>query len=195
MSVTSNFDLDSVGGGYGMGGLGGNGNLPLWLLLFLGLGKNGGLFGNNDQAAQSFSDGATQSKLDCLSQNQGNLAEMIRQQSDNFRFDALNGQISELSAIQRDALAAITGQNNALAQQLAECCCEVRTGQQAIRTDIAMQTNQIERSICDGNQRIADMLTQNTLESKNDRIRELEQQAQTAALATIIRDQCGGKNS
>ena len=183
MSVT--YDVDSVGGG--MGGLGG-GSLPLWLLLFMNS-RHGGLFGN-DGNAQAFSDGAVQSKLDCLAQNQGNIADQIRQQADNTRFMGLSGQISDLAGIQRDATAAITSQNNALAQQLAECCCEVRTGQQAIRTDIAMQTNTLERAICDSNQRILDRLTQSTLESKNDRIRELEQQGQTAALAAIIQDQC-----
>ena len=86
MSVT--YDVDSVGGG--MGGLGG-GSLPLWLLLFMNS-RHGGLFGN-DGNAQAFSDGAVQSKLDCLAQNQGNIADQIRQQADNTRFMGLAGRL------------------------------------------------------------------------------------------------------
>lgn len=200
MSVNSTFDVDSIGGGMGgLGGLGGAGAFPLWLLIFLGLGRNGdnGLFGGgggNNQGA-GFVAGETQSKLDCLSQGQNSLAEQLRQQSDNFRFDGLNQNINNLAGIQRDATAAITAQNNDLSRQLADCCCDLKVGQQAIRTDIAMQTCDINANTNAGVQRIVDLVNANTVENKNDRIRELEQSAQTATLAAIVRDTCGSSHA
>lgn len=194
MALNSTLDIDSIGGS-GMGGLGGFGGgnqWPLWLLVFLGLNKEGGLFGGNNNstpnAAQGYVAGEMQSKIDGLTQGQNNIADQIRQQTDNFRFDGLNSQISELAGIQRDATAAITSQNNDLAAQLAACCCDLKVGQQAIRTDIAMQTCDINQNTNAGIQRVVDLINVNLVEQKNDRIRELEQSAQTATLAAIVRD-------
>ncbi len=193
MSIESNFDVSSLGGGgYGGGFGGGLGFLP-WLLLFAN--KDGGIFGGgNNQAAAGYVAGENTSKLDCLSQGQNQLADQIRQQTDNFRFDGLNGQISELAGIARDGQAAAAAEANALSRQLSECCCDLKTGQQATQTAIAMQTNELVTNATANTQRLVDLITQNTIENKNDRIAELERQSQTAALAAIIRDTCAPKH-
>lgn len=195
MSVNSTFDVDSVGGGFGgLGGLGGfgGGALPLWLLLFLGLGKDGGgLFGGNSNSeGASFVAGQNAADIQCLKQGQTNIADQIAFNRSNDQFSALGGQISDLAGIQRDATAAITAQNNDLSRQVADCCCDLKVGQQAIRTDVAMQTCDINQNTNAGIQRIADLLSAQTIEQKNDRIRELEQASQTATLSAVIRDVC-----
>jgi hypothetical protein len=189
------YDIDSAGGGMGgLGGLGGGGSLPLWLLLFLGIGgKDGGLFGGGGNQAAGFVAGENTSKLDCLTQGQNNLADQLRQQTDNFRFDGLNNQISELAGIARDGQAAAAANANDLARQLAECCCDLKVGQQATQTAIAMQTNDLVTNATANTQRLVDLITANSIEAKNDRISELERQSQTSTLAAIIRDQCGEK--
>lgn len=196
MAQNLTYDIDSAGGGMGgLGGFGGGGSLPLWLLLFLGIGKdNGGLFGGGGNQATGFVAGENTSKLDCLAQGQNNLADQLRQQTDNFRFDGLNNQISELAGIARDGQAAAAQNANDLARQLAECCCDLKTGQQATQTAIAMQTNDLITNATANTQRLVDLITANTIENKNDRISELERQSQTATLSAIIRDTCGDKH-
>lgn len=194
---TLNTDIQSLGGGMGGFGMGGGTNPLLWLITLAFLGGDRGLLGGRggDAAGAGVLAGETQAKLDCLAQGQGQLADQLRQQTNVAAFQGINDQLVNLAGIQRDQTTFLASQINDLSRQNAECCCELKTGQQAIRTDIAMQTNTLERAICDGNQRIVDLINANTLSAKDQRISELEQQSQTATLAAIIRDQCGGKSN
>lgn len=191
-SVT--YDTQALGlpAGFNSGG-GFDSNNPLYWLIILGFlrGNNGGLFGGDNNASGGYVAGQLKSDVDCLARGQDSLAEQIRQQSDNSRFQGLAGQISELAGIARDGQALNTAQLNNLSSQLAECCCDLRTGQADIKTAIAMQTTELTINADKNTQRIVDLMTNQQIEAKNDRIRELEQQAQTASLAAIIRDQCG----
>lgn len=196
MAQSLNYDLDAIGGGGGFGGFGGANN-PLYWLIILGFlkGDNGLFGGNGNQAGAGFVAGETQSKLDCLAQQHTTLMQQIAKNDTDQNFVTLGTAIDSLAGIQRDATAAITAQNNDLSRQLADCCCDLKTGQQAIQTAIAMQTNELSVQATANTQRLADLINANTVEAKNDRIRELEQNAQTATIAAVVRDTCGGHSA
>ncbi|EPW7384745.1 TPA: hypothetical protein ACMD15_003406 [Vibrio cholerae] len=200
MAITYEPNIESVGFGGGMGGFGGAGYNPLLWLITLGfLRGNGGFFGDNNGAnantlgAAGVIAGENSAKIDCLAQGQNMLAEQLRQQSDNFRFDGLNNQISELAGIARDGQFQNTMLINNLSSQLSQCCCDLRTGQANLATAIQMQTNDLLVNANNNTQRIVDLITSQSIESKNERISELERQAQTATLAALIQNQCAPK--
>ncbi|AUR98999.1 coil containing protein [Vibrio phage 1.259.O._10N.286.48.F4] len=170
---TLNTDIDSIGGG--LGGVGGGNNQLLWLLLLL---KDGSLGGSN---------GADSAKLDCLSQGQSQLRDQIADNAISRQFESLGAAMAELAGISRDSTAAVTGQINDLSRQNAECCCELKAGQQAIQTSIAMQTNELNVVANANTQRIMDKLCDQAnavLQQDNDRLRQqLSEQTITSALA------------
>lgn len=200
MSVTYAPEGDVVGAG----GMGGANSLPLWLLLFLGLTRNGdGVFGGGGNAGAGVLAGETQAKLDCLQQGHNAIQAQIAEQTTGQRFAILNGQLNatqdiqreatlELAGIQRDSTAAITNTLNDIRAEAARCCCENQIGQQEIKTAIAMQTNELLVNGNQNTQRIIDQLAANTLaacQQDNDRLRsELNEQRILAAIASS----CGG---
>lgn len=196
MSVNSTFDVDSVGGGYGgMGGFGG-GAFPLWLLIFLGLGKdNGGLFGGNSgNAGAGVLAGETQAKLDCLSKGQETITREVLENRQDGRFNELGNSISELAAINRTGQEAIRSGQFDLATQLAACCCDLKTGQLETNNAIAMQTNELNVNASNNTQKLLDAInTQNTaiLEADNSRLREQLNRSEIIAAVTA---QCGPKS-
>jgi hypothetical protein len=181
---TLNTDIDSIGGGYG--GVGGSSNPLLWLITLGFLKGNDGLFGGGNQGAGVLA-GETQAKLDCLSQGQNQLRDQIADNGISRQFESLGTAMAELAGISRDNTAAVTGQINDLARQNAECCCELKAGQQAIQTSIAMQTNELNVVANANTQRIMDKLCEQAnavLQQDNDRLRQqLSEQTIISALA------------
>lgn len=57
-----------------------------------------------------------------------------------------------------------------LSSQLADCCCRTQSSIQGINYNMAMQTNTIEKSLCDGFRSIRDEITANRIEDKNAQI-------------------------
>lgn len=57
-----------------------------------------------------------------------------------------------------------------LSSQLAQCCCQTQSAIQGVNYNIAMQTNSIEKSLCDGFRSIRDEITANRIEDKNAQI-------------------------
>lgn len=57
-----------------------------------------------------------------------------------------------------------------LSSQLADCCCRTQSSIQGVNYNIAMQTNTIEKSLCDGFRSIRDEITANRIEDKNAQI-------------------------
>jgi hypothetical protein len=57
-----------------------------------------------------------------------------------------------------------------LSSQLADCCCRTQSSIQGVNYNIAMQTNAIEKSLCDGFRSIRDEITANRIEDKNAQI-------------------------
>lgn len=191
MAVNSNFEVDSIGGGLGGYGFGGGlGFLP-WLLLFA---KDGGLFGNGNGAGAGVLAGQTQSKLDCLAQGHEQLSMQIAGNRQDGQFAALNAQLSELESIGRDNQLQLADRINALSAQNAECYCELREGQQEIKTSIAMQTNELNVNANANTQRILDALNaQNisVLENDNARLRE---QLNRSEIIGAINSECGHRH-
>lgn len=176
MSVNYTADNDVVGGG--LGGMGGTGMLPLWLLLFLGItGKgNGGLFGGNDHAGAGVLAGETQAKLDCLSQGQAALSTQLNEQTVGNRFTALTQQL------------------NAMQAAAAECCCESRLGNQKLETAIAIQTSALLASGNNNTQRIIDQISANTLAACQLDAANLRSQLNEQRILTAIAESCGSKS-
>jgi hypothetical protein len=57
-----------------------------------------------------------------------------------------------------------------LSSQLANCCCRTQSSIQGVNYNMAMQTNAIEKSLCDGFRSIRDEITANRIEDKNAQI-------------------------
>lgn len=57
-----------------------------------------------------------------------------------------------------------------LSSQLADCCCRTQSSIQGVNYNMAMQTNAIEKSLCDGFRGIRDEITANRIEDKNAQI-------------------------
>ena len=57
-----------------------------------------------------------------------------------------------------------------LSSQLADCCCRTQSSIQGVNCNMAMQTNAIEKSLCDGFRSIRDEITANRIEDKNAQI-------------------------
>lgn len=165
----------------------GNGTNPLlWLITLAFLGGDRGLLGGNNNGAGVIA-GENSAKIDCLQQGQAQLAEQLRQQTSIAAFQGINDQLISLAGIQRDSTAAVTGQVSDLRAQLAECCCDLRAGQQATQTAIAMQTNELNNTANANTQRIVDLLCEQAkavLQQDNDRLRQqLSEQTIIAALS------------
>lgn len=167
-------DIDSIGGG-----MGGGSNQLLWLLLLL---KDGGLNGNS---------GADSAKLDCLAQGQETIRAQAADNNISAQFNNLSNEIRGVATSARDSRDLTTTQLTTLAQSLASCCCDLKTGQQSIETAIAMQTNTLLVNENNNTQRILDELCANQAAIKDAEIRSLQDRLQTQ---TIIA-QCGGKGN
>lgn len=57
-----------------------------------------------------------------------------------------------------------------LSSQLADCCCRTQSSIQGVNYNMAMQTNAIEKSLCDGFRSIRNEITANRIEDKNAQI-------------------------
>lgn len=181
------------GGGWGMGGFGGFGgglgfDFP-WLL--------NGQNGINNNVSDGFRSAAISSQLGDIqtSINTGfstaEVAACNRAMADQAL--SFNNQIADLNR-SFDAQTAITGGLTDLSSQLANCCCENRL-QTANLTSTILSENCADRAaISDGirdilaagtanTQRILDVMCQDKIDAKNERIASLENQVNMQNLA------------
>lgn len=171
-----------VTGNNGNGGFG-FGNNDAWVLIILfalifGWGNNGwGGNGNGSGATDNYvlaSDFATIQRQ--LSDGFGDLTSQSRYIQNGLcdGFYAMNtGMLNGFAGVNtaimtngyetRDAI-------NGVAAQLASCCCDIKGGQKDIQYSIAMQTNAIEKSLCDGFRGLHDEIVANRIEDKNAQI-------------------------
>ena len=88
-----------------------------------------------------------------------------------------------------------------LSSQLADCCCRTQSSIQGVNYNMAMQTNAIEKSLCDGFRSIRDEITANRIEDKNAQIAaqqneinalrlKASQEAQNAYLISQLGPKC-----
>ena len=193
-------------------GWGGDGWGWIWILLifcvFWGNGNGfGGFGGNGGAGVQS----ALTREQACIDNNFQNLMRETAGISDavNVGFANLNSTICQqqydtaqmVNGLQGTVqngfnstnIALLQGQN-ALATQIAQCCCENREGQSQIRYDMATNAcatqNTIQNSTRDiidnqnaNSRAILDYLCQQSIEAKNEKIADLNQQLFTAQLA------------
>jgi hypothetical protein len=185
---TLNTDVDSIGGGFGGAGFGNN---PLLWLITLGFLKgNDGLFGGGNNSQAAVLAGETQAKLDCLQQGQETIRAQAADNNVSAQFNNLSNEIRGVAESARDSRDLATAQITTLAQSLASCCCDLKTGQQAIKTDVAMQTAQLLQAGTSNTQAILDKLCDNNAAIKDAEIRRLQDALQTQ---TIIAN-CNGSN-
>ena len=95
-----------------------------------------------------------------------------------------NGLCDGFYAMNTSLLNGFAGTNNAImtngyetrnaiqgvSSQLADCCCKTQSAIQGVNYNMAMQTNAIEKSLCDGFRSIRDEITANRIEDKNAQI-------------------------
>ena len=169
------------------GGFGANG----WWAGIIGLvavaaifGRNGGIFGNNNQGA------VTQADL-CTALNFNNLEGAVRNANDGISvgFANLNSTICNqqydtarmIDGLNTTMLQGFNGINvtnlqgfNALQAQLAQCCCNLERGQERILCGEAQNTAAIIQATKDGTQAILGYLCNEKLVSQAAEIAELK---------------------
>ncbi len=154
-------------GGNGFGGFGGDG---WWVILFLfalmGWGGNGNGFGGNNDVIPYLLN----------QQTQGEVAR-------GFDTSAISGQITGVQQSINDLLVAGMNQNFTLQSQFANCCCENRLAIANLSSDLAREACADRQAVSDGVQRILDQMCQDKIDSKNERIADLERQLTMANLA------------
>lgn len=191
----------------GGGGFGGNGFEDIIALAIIAMifgwngNGNGGIFGGG-RSGGNISDAYVLNS---------DFATIQRQLSDGFNsidnaLDAQNSGICNLgyTALEQNAATnmAIMQGNNALATQLADCCCKTQSGIERINTGNAMNTAAIQAAIkdcCCDNEKATmqtryDMATQNcatlqALDKLGDRIIERINQGENAAKDAKIAEQ------
>ncbi|CAM0053306.1 hypothetical protein VPHK479_0011 [Vibrio phage K479] len=190
---TLNTDVDSIGGGFG--GMGGFGNNPLLWLITLGFLKgDGGLFGGGNNGQAGVLAGEAQAKLDCLAQGQDVLRAQAADNNISAQFNNLSNEIRGVAETARDSRDLTTSQLTSLAQSLASCCCDLKTGQQSIKTDVAMQTAQLLQAGTSNTQVILDKLCENQGAIKDAELRRLQDDLQTQTILASINNNHGHGN-
>lgn len=172
----------NVGGNTGANSGFGFGNNDAWVLIILfalifGWNGNNGFGGNNGGAMDNYvlaSDFATIQRQ--LSDGFGNLTSQSR--------FIQNGLCDGFYAMNTSLLNGFAGTNNAImtngyetrnaiqgvSTQLADCCCKTQSAIKDTQYAIAMQTNAIQQSLCDGFRGLHDEIVANRLEDKNAQI-------------------------
>lgn len=185
-----NTEIQSAGGG--MGGYGGfnNGTNPLLWLITLAFLRNGDL--NGGSAAETAGVARANEGISCLADGQNTLRnqqqfDRVTAQMDassNRTVSAVGDLSTDFNSFSRDLnMTLCNGFNDTqvrlmnnqfdLSRQMADCCCDLKTGQQATQTAIAMQTNDLLVAGNANTQRIVDLITSN-------KIQELESQLTAA---------------
>lgn len=172
----------------------GNGSWIFFLFFLLAWGGNFGNWGGNgmNSTASAYTDSAIQRGFD----NQAVMNKLNGLESglcDGFyavNTSLLNGFNGTQQAINNVAVAGMQN-TNALASQLADCCCTTQRSIDAVRYENARNTCDIVNAIkADGDATRA-LMTQNEIQSLRDQLQtanfQLSQQAQNATLISTLR--------
>ena len=114
----------------------------------------------------------------------------------------VNDNINNLAGIQRDTSDTIFRQTTLLASQaaqdstamqrlLAECCCDLKAGQQATQTAIAMQTNELNTVATANTQKLLDAINDNRVAALEAALAERTSQLNIAETVKQISENCG----
>lgn len=178
-----------MGNGYGNGCFGGDG---WWVILFLFalMGNNGfgGWGGGNNDAMNYFYNAQTQSDVNrgfadsALSNQLSGIQTSISNGFANAEVAACNRSIDSMTQRFNDVLSTNAQMNN-LAMSLQNCCCENRAAVADLKYTIAQEACADRAAVSEGTQRILDQMCQDKIDSKNEKIAELQNQLTLANLA------------
>lgn len=171
MSLTDNTGMYmpvAPAGGYGNGFGGGCGD-GWWVVLFLFalMGNNGWGNGGNGGTLPYLYNQSTQNEV-----SRGFADSAIANQVANLQNSVTNGF--------NETAMAIANQNFAMQSQLANCCCENRLAIAGLSSDIARENCADRQAVADGIQKILDQMCQDKIDSKNEKIAELQNQLNMA---------------
>ena len=171
MSLTDNTGMYmpvAPAGGYGNGFGGGCGD-GWWIVLFLFalMGNNGWGNGVNGGTLPYLYNQSTQNEV-----SRGFADSAIANQVANLQNSVTNGF--------NETAMAIANQNFAMQSQLANCCCENRLAIAGLSADIARENCADRQAVADGIQKILDQMCQDKIDSKNEKIAELQNQLNMA---------------
>lgn len=161
--------VGTTNGNANSGFFGGDGwwAIILFAMIF-GWGNNG--WGNNGRNSGGVTDGYI------LASDFSNIERKIDGVNSGIcdGFYAMNtGMLNGFSGITQSVMTNGYETRNAiqsLSSQLADCCCRTQSSIQGVNYNMAMQTNAIEKSLCDGFRSIRDEITANRIEDKNAQI-------------------------
>lgn len=214
--MESNFSLADMAAACGNNCNGNNQwNNPMWLIWAILFGRNGGFFGNNnDAAAQAV---ATDARFNQLSQqisdnqstNTINAGIMGNHDFLHSMNNAVNmGFAGTNAAINQASMNNVMGQKDAQAQ-MASCCCDIKSNilnqtnqlqsqiaqlANGVQTGFAQvgfltqqQTNELNTNATANTQRILDHLCNAETQSLRDKLAQASQDAQTATLIASLK--------
>lgn len=178
---------------YGGGGFGFGGDGAWWLIVLLLIGWGGNGFGNG------FGGGGTQAEVQRgfdQSAVMNGLTGINSAITSGFANAEVASNARQVADMQQAfaTQTAITGGINTLASQLANCCCENRLATANLNATILSENCADRAAISDalrdvitnqnaGVQRILDMMCQDKIDAKNEKIAELQNQITMANLA------------
>lgn len=164
-----------MNGGNGFGGF--NGDNGWWIiLLFILLGNNGNWNnGGNGNMQRGFDQAA-------LTAGISGLQNSVTSGFGDVQNALCNGfNQAEIAANGRQM--ADMQQMFSLQQQLSTCCCNQQAGIESLRATIASENCADRQAVADGVQRILDQMCNDKIDSKNEKIADLERQLTMANLA------------
>ena len=172
-------------GGYGFGGCDG-----WWVILFLFalMGNNGfGGWGGNGEVLPYLWNQQTNDSVNARFDAAGLANQITGVQNavvDGFASAEIANCNRAMTAMQTAHQAEVTGlqQNFALQTQLSNCCCENRQAIAQLGSDLAREACADRQAVADGVQRILDQMCSDKIDSKNEKIVELQNQINIANL-------------
>ena len=172
-------------GGYGFGGCDG-----WWVILFLFalMGNNGfGGWGGNGDVLPYLWNQQTNDSVNARFDAAGLANQITGVQNavvDGFASAEIANCNRAMTAMQTAHQAEVTGlqQNFALQTQLSNCCCENRQAIAQLGSDLAREACADRQAVADGVQRILDQMCSDKIDSKNEKIVELQNQINIANL-------------
>lgn len=184
-------------GGGNNGGFGDMNNSGWWIiLLFILLGNNnwnngnwGGNGGGSNEMQRGFDQAALTSSLASLQNSvTTGFGDVQNALCNGFNQAEIANNARQMADMQ---------QMFNLQQQLSTCCCNQQSGIESLRATIASENCADRQAVADGVQRILDQMCADKIDSKNEKIADLERQltmanfsaSQTAQTAAIQRGQ------
>ena len=172
MEYPSLSDIAAVTGGEGRDGMFGGGYLIMILILFLILTMGGGAFGANRGNV------VTEADL-CNANSFSELKAVVARNADGIS-NMYTGLQNGLSNLGYETLRNF----NALATQLADCCCTIQRGIDSVNYNGAINTSNIIQAQERGTQKILDAICGNRMADMQNQINQLQLQA---ALCGVVR--------